>query len=378
DIIVTAAGDDAVVVLNGSGTGAFGAPTSHAVGNGPTDVVAMDLDDDGDVDMAVLNAHDGTVSVLRGDGDGTFASPFVRSVAIMPGGLAAADINADSLPDFVVTSTATDEAIVLFADELGQYGEVWPQDVGARPGGVLLADLNDDDLPDVLVADYAGDTLTVLLNEGTSIEPQMETNLRGSSDSGLASDDGITNDDTPTFDISVNQSGVVHVDWDGDGVNDYEMLIGAADVYQVTPETALPDGDYPVRFSFVAGGGTAITDVPITVDVTGPVISGTIPTDMVDEEVTTIEITFDDAGAMWESTVTDPANYALLAAGGDGVGRVNGKVCFVPFSVPGDRLQIRIVQENRSLVRGEIVAIEKPGSARRVPPCALFGNCGGC
>jgi FG-GAP-like repeat/Bacterial Ig-like domain len=318
DLIVAATGDDAVLVLTGSGSGTFAAPTVHAVGNGPTDVVATDLDGDGDVDLAVLNAYDGTVSVLRGSGDGTFATPFARSVGPLPGGLSAVDLNGDGLPDFVVTSRATNEAIVLFADGVGHYSETWPHAVGVQPGGVLAADLNGDDLPDLLVADYGGDTLSVLLNDGTGQEPLMEASLRGSSDSGPASDDGVTNDSTPTFDVSVNQAGALHVDWDGDGEIDFDLLIGAAGVNQVTPDGVLPDGEYAVRFSFVAGGGTAISEVPITIDLVGPVVADVVPEGTVDEEVSAIEIVFDDAGAMWESTVTDPTNYALLAAGGDG------------------------------------------------------------
>ncbi|MCP4197931.1 MAG: class I SAM-dependent RNA methyltransferase [Proteobacteria bacterium] len=67
-----------------------------------------------------------------------------------------------------------------------------------------------------------------------------------------------------------------------------------------------------------------------------------------------------------------------LAAGGDGVGRVNGKVCFVPYAVTGDELRVRIVQENRSLIRAEIVEITKRGPGRRDPACPIFGICGGC
>jgi 23S rRNA (uracil1939-C5)-methyltransferase len=67
-----------------------------------------------------------------------------------------------------------------------------------------------------------------------------------------------------------------------------------------------------------------------------------------------------------------------LAAGGDGVGRIDGKACFVPFSAAGDRLQIRIVQENRSFLRAEIVDVQNPGPGRRAPTCPIFGICGGC
>jgi 23S rRNA (uracil1939-C5)-methyltransferase len=67
-----------------------------------------------------------------------------------------------------------------------------------------------------------------------------------------------------------------------------------------------------------------------------------------------------------------------LAAGGDGVGRINGKVCFVPYAVTGDQLKVRITQENRSLIRADIVEVTKPGPGRRDPPCPIFGICGGC
>jgi 23S rRNA (uracil1939-C5)-methyltransferase len=67
-----------------------------------------------------------------------------------------------------------------------------------------------------------------------------------------------------------------------------------------------------------------------------------------------------------------------LAAGGDGVGRVNGKTCFVPQSAPGDRLRIRIVKENKDFCRGEIDDILEPGPGRHKPDCPLVDTCGGC
>ncbi|MCP4680496.1 MAG: class I SAM-dependent RNA methyltransferase [Deltaproteobacteria bacterium] len=67
-----------------------------------------------------------------------------------------------------------------------------------------------------------------------------------------------------------------------------------------------------------------------------------------------------------------------LAAGGDGVGHIDGKVCFVPLAAPGDRLRIRVVRENERLVRGIITEILEQGASRREPACPLFGQCGGC
>jgi 23S rRNA (uracil1939-C5)-methyltransferase len=67
-----------------------------------------------------------------------------------------------------------------------------------------------------------------------------------------------------------------------------------------------------------------------------------------------------------------------LAFGGSGVGRLDGKVCFVPFSCPGDELSVRIISEKRSFLTAEIISVITPGSDRIIPPCPLFGSCGGC
>ena len=67
-----------------------------------------------------------------------------------------------------------------------------------------------------------------------------------------------------------------------------------------------------------------------------------------------------------------------LAFGGDAVGRLNGKVVFVPFGVPGDRILVRLTEEHPSYSRGEIVQVLQEGPGRRLPPCPAFGTCGGC
>jgi 23S rRNA (uracil1939-C5)-methyltransferase len=67
-----------------------------------------------------------------------------------------------------------------------------------------------------------------------------------------------------------------------------------------------------------------------------------------------------------------------LAFGGSGVGRINGKVCFVPYSCPGDELIVRVTAEKRSYLTAAIVDITTPAVDRVFPPCQLFGSCGGC
>jgi len=68
-----------------------------------------------------------------------------------------------------------------------------------------------------------------------------------------------------------------------------------------------------------------------------------------------------------------------LAAGGDGVGRAaDGRVVFVPFAAPGDRLQVRLVDERKRFAHGEIERILEASPWRTAPLCGVYGDCGGC
>jgi len=70
---------------------------------------------------------------------------------------------------------------------------------------------------------------------------------------------------------------------------------------------------------------------------------------------------------------------ASLAGGVDGVGRAaGGRVLFVPFSAPGDRVRVRVVEERARFARGEIVELLAAGPSRKKPQCPVFGRCGGC
>jgi len=67
-----------------------------------------------------------------------------------------------------------------------------------------------------------------------------------------------------------------------------------------------------------------------------------------------------------------------LAYGGEGVGRADGYVVFVPGGLPGDRLQVRLVQARSRFGRGAIEAVIEPSHQRVEAPCPYFGRCGGC
>ncbi|HEY6220021.1 MAG TPA: hypothetical protein VIV65_08180 [Gemmatimonadaceae bacterium] len=68
-----------------------------------------------------------------------------------------------------------------------------------------------------------------------------------------------------------------------------------------------------------------------------------------------------------------------IATGGDGVGRANGMVVFVPRTAPGDLISANIVAKGR-LGRGTIASIDRMSGERVDPVCNHYvaDKCGGC
>ncbi len=67
-----------------------------------------------------------------------------------------------------------------------------------------------------------------------------------------------------------------------------------------------------------------------------------------------------------------------IAFGGKGVGRAAGKAVFVPFTIAGEKITVRIVREKKSFAEAELVRVTEPSPDRTAPPCPYFGRCGGC
>ncbi len=67
-----------------------------------------------------------------------------------------------------------------------------------------------------------------------------------------------------------------------------------------------------------------------------------------------------------------------LAFGGNGVGRHHGKAVFIPLTAPGDRIRCRIIRDKGRYAEAEMEDLLTPAPVRRMPPCPVFGTCGGC
>ena len=67
-----------------------------------------------------------------------------------------------------------------------------------------------------------------------------------------------------------------------------------------------------------------------------------------------------------------------LVYGGRGLGELNGRAVFVPFTAPGDVCIVKEVSRKSGYSEAELVELVKESPFRVKPKCPVFGKCGGC
>ncbi len=63
---------------------------------------------------------------------------------------------------------------------------------------------------------------------------------------------------------------------------------------------------------------------------------------------------------------------------GDGVGRINNWVVFVPYTLPGEKVRARIYRNDKNCSMADLVEVIEASPRRVQPQCPVFGYCGGC
>jgi len=67
-----------------------------------------------------------------------------------------------------------------------------------------------------------------------------------------------------------------------------------------------------------------------------------------------------------------------VAFGGEGVGRVDDFVVFVPFVIVGETVEAEVTEVKKNFARTKLLRVEKSSPERVEPECRYFGACGGC
>ena len=196
----------------------------------------------------------------------------------------------------------------------------------ARQGAIDPTDLEFDDF---VVLDIVEGPPTVIVD------------LQADSDTGASQTDNITNDNTPTFEVTVNWHGTISIDYDGDTVSDEIRPVMESGTYEFTPGEPLADGHYPVLVEFdVPGLGTDSDNDPTTVGTVRPEANLAHPFDgesisdiTINVHEPYIDVAFFDlnGNGMDAITIVDGAQeFTLSGAAAAGVA-VNG----MPMSIGG-------------------------------------------
>ncbi|MCH8992355.1 MAG: VCBS repeat-containing protein, partial [Acidobacteria bacterium] len=166
-------------VLLNNGDGTFAAATPYALGSWVHSVDMADLDNDGDLDVAVgLHQPNNTtapdVAVLLNTGDGILVA---AGTYFVPGvwqsdSLAIGDLDGDGVLDLAIGSSSIGNVAVLLGNGDGTFAEAVVYARGSGQPSVVLGDFDADGDLDLAVTNSNNDNVSILFNRACDGEPQ--------------------------------------------------------------------------------------------------------------------------------------------------------------------------------------------------------------
>lgn len=191
DVIVAKSNNMLQPFLTQSKGGAlsFTPQAEQSVCQGPTAVVALDLDQDKDIDLVTLCQGASQVTALWSDGKGAYQRTDTKDPA-KPSQLIAADFDADQ--DIDLATLHKDEGSITTLLQKDGTFVVSPQYAmigGDRTVAFAAGDLNNDDLPDIATSNLEGPSVSLMLNTGGGVFVSYENlRLRASNGPGTSND----------------------------------------------------------------------------------------------------------------------------------------------------------------------------------------------
>ncbi len=90
------------------------------------------------------------------------------------------------------------------------------------------------------------------------------------------------------------------------------------------------------------------------------------------------DMRIDDPPLEWQQGQLVEVNITDLSDTGEGVGRLGGRVVFVPDTVTGDRVLVRLVRVKSKYANGKLHQLLDESPHRIRPSCIVADKCGGC
>lgn len=169
DFAISGGGEVRVILQVAAGV--FGAPMTFAIsntGDSLVGVTAADLNGDGRTDLIVADEDNDQVILMIQDSLGAFAeSSFGRlNVGDRPSAIEVLDVDEDGDLDFVVTNEGSSDLSVYLQSVPGQFvaSKDVPNFSGTEPRAMAIGDLDDDGDLDVATANFGSSDVTILFN----------------------------------------------------------------------------------------------------------------------------------------------------------------------------------------------------------------------
>ncbi|MCA8960152.1 MAG: VCBS repeat-containing protein [Planctomycetes bacterium] len=172
-----------LTILSNNGTGTF--TTSATIPGGfnfsPEGIDAGDLDNDGDIDLAVASSDNGlNVVAVFLNAAGAFTGPTnFPTGGADPSGLAMADFDFDGSIDVAVSNNDSGNVSVLPGNGDGTLGTALLFAVGTTPEVVIVGDFDADGKPDLVVPNRDSNNVTLLRNTSAGTPPAGTNFVRG-------------------------------------------------------------------------------------------------------------------------------------------------------------------------------------------------------
>jgi hypothetical protein len=173
DLITTGRGGNAVGLLTNDGTGSFSSGGSINAGDGETSCAVGDANNDGVLDVFIGNHNSDDIALLLGDGAGTFT---LSDLVSIPGVgtksawmLAAGDINGDGNVDVASVNANRNTVSIVFGDGAGQMQNPVNYATGQFSLAVDLGDVDGDGDLDMAVSNHTDANWYLFENDGSGV-----------------------------------------------------------------------------------------------------------------------------------------------------------------------------------------------------------------
>jgi len=247
DLAFTDPSLDYVVWTLNNGSGTFGTPSRVATSSTPWGLAADDFDDDGDVDLITAAAGTDEVEIYENNGSASFSYDSSVTFSFDPLTVIVVDLNGDGDNDLVAgdSSASSSELGVALRTGSGTYGTPSDTSVNGQVFKILADDLDGDSDQDVFIITRTG--------SGVSAAGEL-TGLLGNGSGGFAS--------TQTASLGTSVPiGMDIADFDNDGDDEVVISDSRTGVFAmfrstfISPPLGQPYWDWQIVRNRYASGG---------------------------------------------------------------------------------------------------------------------------